>query len=224
MQAVLMRTVLCLVLAALPAFSTIVDRIAITFGAKVITESEIVRRIRLAAFQNGQLPDYSDTSRREAAQRLIDLKLVEREMDIGHYSRTPPDQAKALLEAYSAEHFRSSPEALRLKLAGLDLTPADLQGELAEQADLLSFTSLRFRPAVQISDQEIEEYFHSHIQPATAPNKAAGSVSLDEARPNIEQILANERADLDLDAWLRDQRTRTRINYLEKELAPRGAE
>ena len=219
-----MRTVLCLALAAIPAFSTIVDRIAITLGAKVITESEIIRRIRLTAFQNGQIPDYSDTSRREAAQRLIDLKLVEREMDIGHYSRTPPDQAKTLLGAFTAEHFRSSPEKLQQALAGLSLTLADLQGELAEQADLLSFTSLRFRPAVQISDQEIEEYFHSHIQAPTGPNKAAGSVTLDEARPNIEQILANERADLDLDAWLRDQRTRTRINYLEKELAPVGAE
>ncbi len=200
------------------------DRIAITFGAKVITESEIVRRIRLAAFQNGQLPDYSDTARREAAQRLIDLKLIEREMEVGHYSRTPPEQAKTLLDAFTAEHFRSSPDALRLALAGLHLTPADLQAELAEQADLLSFTSLRFRPAVQISDQEIEEYFHSHIQAPTAPNKAAGSVTLDEARPNIEQILANERADLDLDAWLREQRTRTKINYLEKELAPPGTE
>jgi hypothetical protein len=219
-----MRTILCILLATLPAYSTIVDRIAITFGTKVITESEIIRRIRLAAFQNGQLPDYSETSRREAAQRLIDLKLVEREMEVGHYDRTPPDKTKALLDAFTAEHFRSSPEALRLALAGLDLRPADLQGELAEQADLLSFTSLRFRPAVQISDQEIEEYFRSHIQPATAPNKAAGSITLDEARPNIEQILANERADLDLDAWLRDQRTRTRINYLEKELAPRGTE
>lgn len=219
-----MRTVLCLALAVIPAFSTIVDRIAITFGAKVITESEIVRRIRLAAFQNGQLPDYSETSRREAAQRLIDLKLIEREMDIGHYSRTPPDQAKALLEAYTAQHFRSTPEVLLAALAAFRLTPADLQAELAEQADLLSFTSLRFRPAVQISDQEIEEYFHNHIQAATAPNKAAGSVTLDEARPNIEQILANERADLDLDAWLRDQRTRTRFNYIEKELAPAGVE
>jgi hypothetical protein len=224
MNTIRMRTLLCLMLAALPAYSTIVDRIAITLGSKVITESEIIRRIRLAAFQNGQLPDYSEISRREAAQRLIDLKLVEREMEIGHYSRTPPDKAKALLDAFTAEHFRSNPEALRLALAGLNLTPADLQAELAEQADLLSFTSLRFRPAVEISDQEIEEYFQRHIQESTNPDKAAASMTLAEARPSIEQILANERADLALEAWLQDQRTRTRINYLEKELAPEGAE
>ncbi len=195
----------------------IVDRAAITVGPKVITESEIIRRIRLAAFQDGRLPDLSETARREAGQRLIDLRLVEREMDVGHYDRTPPERAKAMVDAFTAEHFRSSAEALRLALAGLNLTPADLQGELAEQADLLSFTSLRFRPAVEISDQEIEEYFRNHIQPATAPNKAAGSISLDEARPNIEQILANERADLNLDAWLQDQRKHTKITYLEKD-------
>ncbi len=70
-----------IVLIALPLWAVIVDRSAITAGNKVITDSDIVRRIRLAAFQNGVAPDLSLASRREAAQRLIDVKLVEREMD-----------------------------------------------------------------------------------------------------------------------------------------------
>jgi hypothetical protein len=212
------RSLACLLWLAPAAFAVIVDRIAITVGTKVITESEIIRRIRLAAFQNGQVPDFSDTSRREAAQRLIDLKLVESEMDLGNYTRTPPARAKALLDAFTTQHFRSSPEALRLALASADLTPADLQAEFAEQADLLAFTNLRFRPAVEISEAEIEEYFHNHVESANAAKAGAAPVTLADARANIEQILIGERADLALDAWLRDQRTRTKIVYLEKEL------
>ena len=204
-----------LVVAALSLSATVVDRTAIAVGDRVITESEITKRIRLTAFQNGQLSDLSLTSRREAAQRLIDIRLVEHEMEIGHYAPIAPEAAEKLLQAFTAEHFRSSAEALGLALKIIDLTPVDLRDELAEQADLLSFTSLRFRPAVEVSDKEIEEYYRNHIQSASpAPP------SLADARANIEQILANERADLDLDAWLRDQRKRTRILYLEKELEP----
>lgn len=205
---------ICLLVFALPAFAAIVDRTAVTVGTKVITESEILRRIRLAAFQNGLQPDFSEASRQATAQRLIDLKLVEREMDLGHYARTTPERAKALVDAFTAEHFRSSAEALRLALAVIHLTPMDLQDEFAEQEDLLSFTALRFRPAVEIADQQIEEYFHSRVESRTAANP----VALADVRASIEQILIGERADQDLYAWLLDQRTRGRIVYLEKEL------
>lgn len=191
-----------------------VDRAAITLGNQVITESEVVRSVRLAAFQNGLPPDFGAASRREAAQRLIDLKLVEREMDLGHYVRTSPQQARALLDSFTADHYRSSPEALRVALAVAKLTPADLEDELAEQADLLSFLNLRFRPAVAVSDQEIEQYFHDNIEPKTLANP----VPLSEVRANIEQILAVQHADRDLDLWLADQRKRSRISVLIPEL------
>jgi hypothetical protein len=201
-------------IASIPALAVIVDRVAVSVGAQAITESDITRRIRLAAFQNGLLPDFSLASRRAAARSLIDLKLVEHEMELGHYERTTPARAAELLAAFTAEHFRSSGEAVRLSLAAMDLTPADLQAELAEQADLLSFTNLRFRPAVEISAAETEEYFRSHIESLAGSNP----VALADVRANIEQILASQHADRDLDAWLRDQRMRTRIVYLIKEL------
>ncbi len=192
-----------------PAFGTIVDRTAVTVGNKVITESEILRRIRLTAFQQGQQPDFSDASRRQAAERLIELKLVEREMELGHYERATPELAGSLTDAFAREHFRSSAEALGLALAEAHLTRADLEVELAEQLDLLSFTTLRFRPAIEISDRQIEDYYREHVRPETP---------LADVRSNIEDLLITERTDRDLDAWLKDQRARTRIVYLEKEL------
>jgi len=197
--------------------AVVVDRSAITVGNKVITDSDIIRRIRLAAFQNGDSPDFSLAARREAAQRLIDLKLVEREMDVGNYVRTSPAQETALLTAFTAEHFNADAEAVRLALAAIDLTPADLQAELAEQSDFESFIDLRFLPAVaQASDQEVEEYYQNHIASAAKPGEKPPSLA--DSRANIEQILGNERADLDLNAWLRDQRAHTRITYLESAL------
>lgn len=209
-----MRRAIPGILIAITASAAIVDRTAVTVGNRVITESEVLRRIRLQAFQAGDFPVINDKTRREAAQRLIDLKLVDREMELGHYARTPPERAKALVDAFTAEHFQSSPDALRIALAGLQLTPDDLQAEFAEQADFLSFTSLRFKPAVDITERAIEEYFHSHF----APKPGEPAVNLADVRSGIEQTLIAQKTDEALDAWLKDQRERTRIIYLEKEL------
>ena len=205
------------VIVAVPLSAVIVDRSAITVGTKVITDSAIIRRIRLAAFQNGLAPDLSLASRREAAQRLIDLTLVEREMDVGNYVRESSDQAAEQLGAFTEERFKGSAEAMRLALSVIDLTPADLQTDLAEQTDFESFVELRFLPAVaQASDQEVEEYYRNHIVSAVKPGETAPSLA--DSRAKIEQILANERADLELNAWLRDQRAHTKITYLESAL------
>ena len=210
-----MRCLVCgILLATVTASAAIVDRTAVTVGNRVITESEILRRIRLQAFQAGEFPVINDKTRREAAQRLIDLKLVDREMELGHYSRTAPERAKALVDAFTAEHFQSRPEAQRIALAGLQLTPGNLQAEFAEQAGFLSFTSLRFKPAVDIPEQAIEEYFNTHF----APKPGEPAVKLADVRSGIEQTLIAGKTDEALDAWLKDQRERTHIVYLEKEL------
>ncbi len=175
----------------------IVDRVAITVGNKVITESEIDLRIRLTAFEGDEKPDFSLAARRQAAGRLIDQKLVEREMDIGRYPRVAPQTAKQV-----------TPDAvLTLKNAGL--TPDDLARDLAWQKELLTFVSLRFRPAVQVTDEDVEKYFKDQSLKG----------QLNDLRAQIEEKLTGERAGKELDLWLQDQRKRTRIEYLEKELA-----
>jgi hypothetical protein len=217
MRAPLISVVSLFVTIAVPLSAVIVDRSAITVGNRVITDSEIIRRIRLAAFQNGLVPDLSLTSRREAAQRLIDLKLVEREMDVGNYIRESSDQSAQQLSAFTAQHYKGSAEAVRLALSVINLTPADLQADLAEQADFETFVELRFLPAVaQASDQEVADYYRNHTMAGVKPGEALPSLA--DSRSKIEQLLANERADLDLNAWLLDQRARTRITYLESAL------
>jgi hypothetical protein len=74
-----------------------VDRIAITAGNQVITDSEIDQRIRLTAFENGDQPNLAPAVRKTAADRLIDEKLVEHEMEVGHYPRMSAERRKALL-------------------------------------------------------------------------------------------------------------------------------
>jgi hypothetical protein len=182
-------------MAAVPLGAVIVDRVAITVGNKVITESEIDLRIRLTAFENNEKPDFSAASRRQAAQRLIDQKLVEREMDVGRYPRAVPEPAKQLTASATLKSY--------------GLTPDDLARDLAWQSELLTFLSLRFRPAVQVTDQDVEKYFKDQSLKG----------ELNDVRAQIEEKLTGERADKELDLWLQDQRKRTRIEYALKDLA-----
>jgi hypothetical protein len=196
-------------LCAFTTVAEVVDRIAVTVGNRVITTSDIETRLRLSAFQNGEAPDLSLAARRTAAQRLIDQRLIEREMELGRYPRLDAVERSRLVPAFAAESFKGSAEALDRALAEAHLVRQDLEEDLARQSELLTFLNLRFRPAVQVSDADVERFYHEQPEPG---------VSLEEARPGIEQRIAADRADQELDAWLADQRKRTRIVIVDKDL------
>jgi hypothetical protein len=192
------------------ASAVIVDRIAIAVGDKTITDSEIDRRIRLTAFQNHNKPDFSEAARRASAQQLIDQKLIEREMDVGRYPRLDEEHKHTLLEDFENDDYKGDASALSEALAASHLTLQDLKDDLGRQSDLLTFLNLRFRPAVQVTDQDVQHFLD------TVPKGAGGSA--EDLRSQIEQKLTADRADRELDLWLQDQRKHTRIDYLEKEL------
>ncbi|HEX4274293.1 MAG TPA: hypothetical protein VHZ74_03010 [Bryobacteraceae bacterium] len=195
----------------------IVDRIAIVAGDKVITASEIAQRIRLSAFQNHEKPDLSLTSRQQAAQELIDQRLVEREMDVGRYPRRGAGQSKALLDDYEKANH-SDAAGIAKELSSYGLTLADFEDELGRQSDLLTFLNLRFRPAVQVTDQDIQKYFDTNYKGADKARQQAQAGASNEVRDQIEQKLTAERADKEMNLWLQDQRKRTKVEFLEKDL------
>ena len=204
-----MRKLLLLLLTvALPSPGVIVDRVAISAGNQVITASEVDLRLRLTAFQNGEKPEGSKAARKKAAEQLIDQKLVEREMEVGHYPRLSAEGRKLPLKNFANQFYQADLTALERALAAYKLTMRDLEEELARQSDLLSFLGVRFRPVVQVSEEDMQK---------RAQDK---QISLDQFRNQIEQNLAAERADADLEVWLKDQRKRTKIEYLDQELAP----
>ena len=99
-------------------------------------------------------------------------------------------------------------------MSSYGISEADLQEDLARQSDLLSFLNVRFRPAVQVSDGDVRAFFDKTVKPLQ-PN-----ASLNDFRSQIEQRLAGERADNEMEGWLKEQRKSARIDYLEKDLAP----
>lgn len=212
-----MRTLLIsgLLLSGCLARSEIIDRVAVIVGNQVITASEIIREIRLTAFQNGAPPDFSSASRRKAANRLIEQKLIRKEMELGRYPQPAPADVQTLLEQTKKQRFKSE-ELYREALAQYGIGEQDLKAQLVLQATLLRFIDIRFRPGIRVSAEEIRTYFNKELPELQKKAPQGQKVSLDEFRDKIEEALTDERIDKQMDEWLQETRKRTRITFNEE--------
>ena len=190
------------------ANAVVVDRVAVTVGNQVITESEILREIALTAFLNGETPSYTPENKRRAADREVEQKLIRKEMQMGNYPDAPDDQAAELLDK-TAKNVGGEQE-LERKLAADGLTVSDLEQHLLWQLTLVRFIDLRFRPAIQVTAQDVQQYYTREIVPHQPPGHP---VRLADVRDKILETLTAQRADQQLDEWLKHEKSITRIEY-----------
>ena len=188
----------------------LIDRVAVAVGNTVITESEILRQIRITALLNGETADFSPENKRRTAERLVEQALIRREIATSQYL---PNSTGGIDEVYGAFRKRWPSDADYKKvLAAARLTDTEVRDAFRWQLTLLDFVALRFRPGIQISEEEIREYYDLQLAPNTAPEARP---SFEEAHSRIEDILTEQRVNAALDRWLGQTRTQTRIIYKE---------
>ena len=88
-----------------------------------------------------------------------------------------------------------------------------MRDELLWQRRLLLFIDVRFRPAVQVSDQEIEDYFHKTVEPAAEAAHPGEPITIDEYRDRIEEKLTGDQVNQQMNAWLENTRQRAAVVY-----------
>jgi peptidyl-prolyl cis-trans isomerase SurA len=196
---------------AAAAQTAMLDRIAVSVGNYAITEQDIDREIRLAAFENSAKPDFSPANRRKTAERMVDQRLVHSELELSRYLLPSSVEVNAALE--EIKHRYLDDATYRRSLAEYSLTEDDLKEWLVWQATLVHFIDLRFRPGIQITDQQIDEYFNAHLRPLLAKSHPGQSLSAADYRDMIESTLTAESANQQVDQWLQQTRRRTRITY-----------
>lgn len=202
-------------LAAGHAGAVVIDRIAVAVGNWVITESDIAREIRVTAFLNGVRPDLSSAARRAAAERLIEQKLIRRELDSSRYPVPKPADVEPVLRKFRQERL-GAPGEYERALAAYGITESGVLEELLWQRTLLMFVDARFRPSVQVTDEEVKDYFDKTVSPAAQAARPGRAATLEEFRASIEKTLAGRRQDQEMDTWLQQARRRTEIVYHEE--------
>ncbi len=177
------------------AIAGIIDRIAVIVGNTVITESEVLREVRLTAFLNRQPLDLGPKHRRAAAERLVDQQLIRNEMSGGTYEM--PEEAKVLrmLAAFRQRYWPLEPQ-YRAALRQYGVTEDELRQHLLWELAVLRFTDQRFPPTI--------------IGPL--PDSAMDSEpSANRAMPG--PMPGYETVDRRLDQWLKETRANTRIVF-----------
>jgi len=172
---------------AAAAQTGVIDRVAVVVGNQVITESEVLLEVRLAAFLNGQPLDLSAAPRRAAAERLVDQQLIRNEMQVGGYAMPAESEGDAVLRSFRQANHPNIP-AFRAVLEKYGLTEDEVKRHLLWQAAALRFTDQRFRAAVA----------------PPASQSADRSTDADSAKDTVED---------EMDVWLKQARTSTRIQF-----------
>ena len=209
------RRVLFFVLISAAARAEIIDRVAVTLDNRVITQSDILRQIRLAAFLEDKPPETNAAAHRAAAQRLVDRALMDREMQVSRFPLPSPQDADALFAQVRQGHFPND-AAFRQALLRYRIQESELRAFLLAQLTMLRFIDFRFRPSVQVQEAEILDYYQKRFLPRSRAQRVAPDPTLESARDAIEKILTDETVDRVLDSWMKDARARTRIVYHEK--------
>jgi peptidyl-prolyl cis-trans isomerase SurA len=197
------------------AHPEIIDRIAVSVGNRVITVSDILREIRVISFLDGVKPDLSVANQRATAGRMVEQKLIRRELETNRYPLPETSEIQSALDEFKKRQFATEQEYQRA-LESYGITEQEVKEELLWQRTLLLFIEMRFRPGVQVSDQEIQGYFEKVVEPAAKTAHPGEPVSLEDYRDQIEERLAGERVDKDMDAWLKQARDRTEIVFHEE--------
>ena len=195
---------------ALAARGEIIDRIAASVGNRVITASDLDRELRVAAFQDGVKPDFSPARKRATAEAMIEQKLIRTELANSRYPLPDPAELAPAIEQFKKAHFKDDPQ-YRATLAEYGIAEEDFKELLLWQRTLLLFIQVRFETGVQLSAQDVEEYFTKTVKPAAEAAHPGQPVSLEDYRDQIERKLTGQRADQQMDIWLRDVRRRTNV-------------
>ena len=182
-----LRHSLAALLLALAAHADIIDRIAVSVGNRVVTTSDIDREIRVVSFQQRVQPVFDAASRRATADRMVEQKLIRRELESSSYPVPSPSDVEPAAAEFRKKNFPSD-DAFGRSLADYGIAEQDFLDELLWQRTLLLFIEIRFRPGVQVSDQDIQDYFHTVVEPAATAAHPGQPIALEDYHDRIEEI------------------------------------
>jgi hypothetical protein len=190
----------------------IIDRIAVSVGNQAITASELDREIRVTAFLNRTRPDFSPAPRRAAADRIVEQRLILRELENAHYPSPADSEIDPILDKFKQDTFAGD-QQYRSALAASGITEEDVRKELLWQRRLLRFIDVRFRPGVQVNADDIQDYFDKVVKPAAEAAHPGQPVKLDDYRQQIEDKLTGEQVDAQMSTWLDNAKKRSEVVY-----------
>ena len=208
LRCVSVRALIVVLFTVFAAHTEILDRIAVSVGKQVITERDVLRELRVTAFLDHRQPVENSDQKRAAADRLIDRMLILDEAALTRVTLSSNEEARKMLDDVKAQYGTD----YQATLARYRITEQNVANQLIAGLHAMRFADLRFRPEVQLSDDDLRDFYNT----LAAQWKQSGKAeipSFESSRDQVEKLLADQRTAQALDRWLGTRRTETQILY-----------
>jgi len=189
-----------------------VDRIVAKIESDIILMSNIRELSRYQTFLDG-----TSQSDEEILNRLIDQWIVRNEASAARFPQPSEEDVDRSIERLKRSF--ASEEAYETRKKQTGLTDEEIRRFTRAQLYLSNYLDSRFRPVVQIKEDEIEEFYKSRVIPR-AESRGQTPPALENARDFIQEALVQRAINDQADRWLKESRTRVRVESLLSEKTP----
>ena len=167
------------------------DRVVAVVNGEPIALSEVVEAMALAP---GSDPA---STRDETLERLIDARLMEHEAR--RYPQELPSEAESEATLRALMDRFATPEDYRATLRRLGIAEDYLRKRIWRELVVARYVDRRFRPLVQVTQRDVEEYYRTVL----LPDLDAGSpATLGEVEGLIRDILEERDLNRRVSAWV----------------------
>jgi len=189
--------------AAQEAPPQVVDRIVAHIEDDIITQSEVRE---LAAYQ--ELVDGHAESDDRVLNELVEQWVVNNEATAAQFP--PAAESEVSREVARIQGRFPSAQAYNERLAELGLTPEAVKRIVAREIYLARYLDYKFRPAVQVTDDDIMKYYKDQLVPALDA-KHQTAPPLDEVSEQIRELLVQQGVSERAASWFDETKSRLKI-------------
>jgi hypothetical protein len=205
------------------ASPVVLDRVVAVVNNHAILSSDLDDEIRLSVL-DPNLVGEGELTRPLALDQLISRSLIQQQIRQEDLQAIEPSQevVNARLNQLRKQlpacvHQNCATDAgWNAFLSSHGLTADRVESYLRYRLEILSFIEERFRQGIQISQPQIDSYYHGTLLPQYKAGEAVPS--LDQVAPRIQEILLEQQVTVLFDAWLTNLRTQGDVEILDPSL------
>jgi hypothetical protein len=184
----------------------VVDRIVARVETDIILLSDVHQLNRYQVFLDGKAQ--SDA---EILNRLIDQWIVRSEAIVARFPQPSDDDVNRSIERLKRSF--SSPEEFQERQKQSGIADEEIRRFLRAQLYLSNYLDSRFRPAIQIDEKAVEDFYRTRVVPR-AESRGQTPPTLDNARDFIQEALVQRAINEQADRWLKESRARVRVEIM----------
>jgi peptidyl-prolyl cis-trans isomerase SurA len=190
-----------------------IDRLLAAVNGEVITEGDLeLARSMNEALLSGKKSNSESID--QSLSKLINIELLRQELKNFGMAKEDDAEVESRLKSLRETHAKTG--SLQVFLRQFGLLESELINYLRFESSMLRFIDFRFRPFVNVAQEEIKSYYDKILTPQIEEKKGK-LPPLPEVSSQIEEILRQEKITEAYSQWIGNIRRNSRIEYFDNE-------